>query len=97
MQVGNFDKPIWLTRIVRLWRERCEVPKQPGEKGHQQLVTHMAKKYVGLHLDEMENDWKTYRIIRVEMTGCHQKHFELRGVAMMYNNTKPENPPDNRD
>ena len=45
-QVGNFDKPIWLTRIVRLWHERWEVSKRPGGKGCS----------VGLHLDEMEND-----------------------------------------
>ncbi len=96
MQVGNFDKPIWLTRIVRLWHERWYVPKRPGGR-HQQLMAHMEKKYVGLFMDEMENDWKIYRINRVEMTGWHQKHSELRGVTMKYNDTKPKNHPDNRD
>ena len=60
-------------------------------------MARMEKKYVGLHLDEMENDWKIYRINRVEMTGCHQKHFELWGLTMMYNDTKPEYHPNNRD
>ncbi len=64
-------------------------------KGHQQLIARMERKYVGLHLDETENDWKIYMIVRVEMTGCCQKQFELRGGTMKYNNTKPENHPDN--
>jgi hypothetical protein len=34
-QVGNFDKPIQLTRIVRLWREKWEILKWPGQKEHQ--------------------------------------------------------------
>jgi hypothetical protein len=68
-----------------------------GGKGHQQLMVCMEKKYVGLHLDEKENDWMMCRINRVEMTGCCQKHFELRGVTMKYDDTKPKNHPDNRD
>jgi hypothetical protein len=62
MQVDNFDKLVQLTRIIWLWHERCEVPKQQGGKGHQQLMACMEMKYVGLHLDEMVNDRKICRI-----------------------------------
>jgi hypothetical protein len=33
MQVGNFEEPIQLTRIVRLWCESTEVPKWLGGEG----------------------------------------------------------------
>ena len=29
-EVGDADKPMIPTRIVRLWKERWEVPKRPG-------------------------------------------------------------------
>ena len=53
-KLGDVDEPITPTRAVRLWKERWEVPKQPGGKGHVQLLAHMERKYVGLKLDELE-------------------------------------------
>jgi hypothetical protein len=53
-KVGNVDKPMIPTRVVRLWQERWEVPRRLEGKGHVQLVARMEKKYIGLKLDEME-------------------------------------------
>ena len=53
-KVGNVDKPMIPTRVVRLWQERWEVPRRLEGKGHVQLVARMEKKYIGLKLDETE-------------------------------------------
>jgi len=69
-KVGDVDEPMTPTRVVRLWKERWEVPKQLGGEGHVQLLARMERKYVGLKLDEMEKGWNIYTVDQVLFDGC---------------------------
>ena len=96
-KVGDVDKPMIPTRVIRLWKERWEVPKRPGGKGHIQLLARMERKYVGLKLDEMEKGWNIYSVDQVLFDGCRNKKFTLRAVTIKYDNDKDESHPDNYD
>ena len=89
-KVGDVDKPIIPTRVVRLWKERWEVPKRPGGKGHIQLLARMERKYVGLKLDEMEKGWNIYTVDQILFDDCCNKKFTLRAVTIKYDNDKDE-------
>jgi len=80
-KVGNVDEPMIPMRVLRQWQERWEVPRQPGGKGHVQLVACMEKKYIGLKLDAMEKGWNIYTIYEIKFGGCRQKKFTLRAVT----------------
>jgi len=94
-KVGDVDEPMTPTRVVRLWKERWEVPKQLGGEGHVQLLARMERKYVGLKLDEMEKGWNIYTVDQVLFDGCRNKKFMLRVVTIKYDNDKDESHPDN--
>ena len=96
-KVGDVDKPMIPTRVVKLRKERWEVPKQPGRKGHIQLLVRMERKNVGLKLDEMEKGWNIYSVDQVLFDGCRNKKFTLRAVTIKYDNDKDESHPDNYD
>ncbi len=54
-RVGAVDNSIQATRIVRLWREKWEAQKQAVVTGHEQLMTCLEEKYIGLKLNEIED------------------------------------------
>jgi hypothetical protein len=90
------DKPVQCTRNVRLWQKKWEVPKQPGGKGRQLSEARLEQKYIGLKLDEMQDDWQIYTIDMIELTGCCNKTYQFRAVTKSYDDNFEERDDENK-